>query len=193
MLNLITSDINYPVTLTEAKAQVRVDDTNSDTYLTALIQRATEQIEVETGVDLRLNTYCWSGHYNDLVDGILWLPRRPLVSVSWVKYYDGTTNTLDTWDSSNYYVIYQQRAKGYVCPHWIWPIGYLLRPDPLQVQFVAGYNNTAIPVVNAVSPPNNAKQAILLAVGTWYENRESETEARLTTLGLGYERILEQL
>ena len=42
---IIEGPYGEPVTLTEAKAHCRVDDTDSDTYITALIQAAREHAE----------------------------------------------------------------------------------------------------------------------------------------------------
>lgn len=179
MLNIISKSTTLPVTLSDAKAQCRVDFTSDDTYITNLIIRAQDLLERETGVDLSTTVWQWSGHYNSLVDGVLTLERRPLQSVTGINYYDGS-NTLQAWDSSNYYVTTGCRTFAQITPYIIWCIVYYLRPDPIQVNYTSGYTTT----------PPVAAAAILLQVAEWYEQRTTETEARLNKQLINYDRLV---
>ena len=213
-----------PVSLADAKAQLRIDNSDHDDYLTALILRATSLIEAETNRDLRASTWVWTGRVPDLcMFGIpypysayaipdtqhyyrqaVYMPRFPLASVTSIQYYD-VSNTLQTWDSSNYYVMTPDKALGWIQPQFYWPIQYPFRPDAVQITFTTAQKPlnwqycavgdwaTLNDSENTTVVPEEAKAAILLCVGTWLENRESETEARLQSLDPGFDRILNGL
>jgi hypothetical protein len=205
-LQLVSRSSTPAVSLTDAKTHLRVDDTYSDTYITALVERATELIEAETNVDLRTTTWNWLGlflhprtidgfsspyHGHDFLTGWHWnnfrhkifLPRAPLQSIVSVKYYD-VDNTLQTYGSNNYYVMTPHNCLGWIQPALYWPATYdIFRPDASQIQFVSGMTSASA----------LAQQCILLAIGSWYETRENDTEARLSSLGLGFQRLLDQI
>lgn len=179
MLKQITQSSTLPVTLTEAKTHLRIDGTGDDTYLTALLTAATALVEGETNCDVRTTTWEYQD-YNFPCSNFV-LPRGPLVSIASIKYYSDAT-TLTTLATTDYYVTIPAKTLGTVVPNLYWPTPYYTRPDAVQVQFTTGTPVSAM-----------AKHAILLAVATWYENRESETEANLKTLGLGFDRLLAQI
>ena len=204
-LNQISQNTTPVVSLADAKSHLRVDDTNSDTYISALVERATGLIEAESNIDLRATTWLWTGHFphprwhngfgspyhgHDFIDGYyrgfrhkIFLSRAPLQSVESIYYYDAN-DTLTEFTSDNWYVMKSQKCYGWIQPALYWPATYdYFRPDAVQITFTSGYSTA----------PALAIQCILLAVGSWYENRESETEARLNALSLGFDRLLQQL
>lgn len=197
------------VSLADAKTHLRVDYTTDDTYIAALVERATELIEYESNTDLRTTTWNWVGHFphprwhtgfyspyhhQDFVDGYMRsfrhriiLPRAPLVSVDSVTFFD-VDNELTNWTNTdgtvNYYVMTPNKCLGWIQPALFWPATFdSFRPDAATIHFTSGY---------AVAPPL-AVHACLLAVGSWYEERANDTELRLGTLGLGFQRCLDQL
>jgi len=166
-------------------------------------------VEAESNVDLRPTTWNFVGHFphprwhfgfsspfhnHDFLDGYMRgfrhkiiLPRGPLQSVTSVKYYD-FDNTQQDWTNSdtvvNYYVMRGYKTLGWIQPALYWPSTFdTFRPDAVTITFTSGYSPA----------PAIAQQAVLLAVGTFFENRESETEANLKTLGLGFDRLLDML
>lgn len=164
ILKLATAPAAEPVSLAEAKAHLRVDVTDDDTYISALIaaaRQACEQIARRSFVtqtwDLSLT--CWPE------ENYIELPRPPLSSVSSITYVDsgGTTQTMSAGD----YVVDTASEPGRV---WLgygktWPSS-TFRPGPaITVRFVAGYGNEA-------AVPKQYKQALLLLIGHYYENRE---------------------
>jgi uncharacterized phiE125 gp8 family phage protein len=54
----------------------------------------------------------------------------------------------------------------------------------VEIQYVAGYGSAA------TSVPEGIRQAILLAVGHWYENREQSTAKAMQELPLGARHLL---
>lgn len=146
-----------PITLAEAKAQCRVDGSDSDTELTAMIAAARAFVEDYTGTKLveqtvQLRCRC----FRDLLD----LPIAPLLSVTGIEYSDadGATQTLAT-------TVYQAVLHG-LEPHirlkvnQSWP-SLLNVSDAITVTAVAGYDETPAPI----------KQAMLLMLADWFDNR----------------------
>ena len=208
-LNLISQDTTPVVSLNAAKAHLRITDDSNDIYIQALVERATGLIEAESNVDLRSTTWLWTGyfphprwhfgfaspfHNHDFVDGYsrgfrhkLILPRGPLQSVSSIHYYD-FNNTLIDWtnttDNTNYYVMKSRNSLGWIQPQLFYPATYdTFRPDAVQITFVSGYSPA----------PAIAQQCVLLAIGTWFENREDSVEVSLSQLPLGFDRLLDQI
>lgn len=79
-----------PVSLAEAKAHLRVDFSDDDTLISALIDAATAHIDGYTGILARaLVTQTWRQDFCDWPgDRVLRLPLAPVASVESVKYFD---------------------------------------------------------------------------------------------------------
>jgi uncharacterized phiE125 gp8 family phage protein len=159
-----TPPATEPVTLTEAKAHLRVDFTTDDTYIGTLITAAREQVEmvarralITQTLDLRLSA--WPSGWS------LALPRSPVQSVTSITYtdQDGNTGTM----SSSDYLLYTQPDPCIVVlkPSKSWPSASLMPGPSIAVRYVAGYGLAA-------AVPLRYKQATLLLIAHWYENRE---------------------
>ena len=154
-----------PVSLAEAKAQCRVDSDDENTFITGLIQAAREYVEDTSHRALLTQTWRLSLDAWPACDEIE-LPRPPLQSVTSLVYYD-SAGTLYTLDSSKYGVD-TDSEPGRVVLNWgeSWPSLTLRSFNPVQVTFKAGYGDDADDV------PLHLRQAILLIIGHWFENRE---------------------
>lgn len=155
-----------PVTLTEAKAQCRVDLTDDDTFITGLIGRAREYVEkLDWRAFMTQTLELWIAEWpgEDLT-----LPRPPLASVTHIKYYD--VNDVEATLSTAVYFVDTVSEPGRVGLKYnqTWPNVALRDYNAICVTFVAGWATA-----NAV--PKTIKQAILLVIGHWYENREAST------------------
>jgi len=153
-----------PVTLTEAKTHLRVDVTDDDVLITSLIASARQY--VEQIARRALVTQTWRLSIQEFpASGVIILPKPPLQSVTSITYTDitGTTSTVD----SNTYTVDTDSEPGRVVLKYgeSWPSASLANTNPVQVTFVAGYGAPS-------AVPEYWKQAILLLVGHWYENRE---------------------
>jgi len=94
------------------------------------------------------------------------LPRPPLASVTSIEYYD-TANTKATMSASDYYVDVENTPGGVQLAYGkSWPSASLRPRNGVCITYVAG--ETA-----AASVPQKVKQAMLLLIGHWYENREA--------------------
>lgn len=167
-LKLITAPSAEPVTLTEAKAHCRVDDSNSDTLLTALIVAAREMAEHETGRCLLPQT--WELALDAFPAAEIDLVKTPVVSITSVKYLDGSA-VEQTIGSGNY------ALDSYGIQHWLVPAyGYtwpstLDAANAVKVRFVAGY-------ADAASVPQAIKQWMLLQIAHWFDNRAAAADAK---------------
>jgi len=162
---IVTPPAAEPVSLAEAKLHLRDPNAAEDALVTTLIKAAREYCEGVLNRALITQTWdmfidCWPS------DGVIYAPMAPLVSVTHVKYVDeaGTLQTL----GAPAYQVDKDVEPGRVLPAYgyTWPT---LRPSyssAVQVRFVAGYG------ADGTFVPQNIKQAILLAIGHWYENRE---------------------
>lgn len=165
-LTLVTAPTVEPISVAEAKKQCEIADavTHHDSAFGSLITAARQFIE--RTLNRQLCTATWDlkldrfpcGTY----DAIL-VPLAPLVSVTAITYLD-SAGTSTTWTSTNYRVS-TSREPGRIVPvvGQTYPTTYNTT-DAVTVRFVAGYG-----VASTV--PTGIKQAILLLVTHWFENR----------------------
>lgn len=157
-LKLITPPVGYPVTLTEAKSQARVDGTDSDAALNGMIAAATNFVEDYTGQALFPQTWAL---YLDSFSPSIQIPKNPVLSVTSVQYYD-VSNVLQTIDPANYAVDLISK------PQWIVPVtGYVWPLTP------SGVNNVIITFVAGLSTiPSSVHHALLLLISSWFDDRD---------------------
>jgi uncharacterized phiE125 gp8 family phage protein len=163
-LKLVTAPAAEPVSLTEAKAHCRVDTSDDDTLIGSLITASREY--VERILQRRLINSTWDFTLNRFESDYIRLPYAPLSSVTSVSYVDsdGTTQTLST----SVYDTDLTREPGGIFLKYaqVWPTPRDIQ-NAVTVRYVAGYGAAGTSVPNAI------KQAMLLLIGNWYENRES--------------------
>lgn len=176
------------VTLAEAKAHCRVDHDDEDTLITAFVKAATAHFDGYSGVLGRaLLTQTWQQDFGGFTDGMR-LAVGDLISVSSVTYYD-TDNTQQTL-SANVYAAHSDGIGPFLALKngQSWPSVYT-RKDAVRVTWTAGYGSAAANV------PTPIRQAILLLVGHWYENREAvgsdmkEVPMAVNSLVLPFRRV----
>jgi uncharacterized phiE125 gp8 family phage protein len=181
-IEVVTAVSSEPITLSEAKAHLRVDGTADDAYITALITIARQAAEHEAQRSfapqtLRVRASQWG-------DGIP-LPRGPVNAVSHVRYQD-SSNTQQTLATAAYYLDRSMPepvvrvAYGYT-----WPSLHP-RSDVIEVQYTAGTWQTAA----GVESPRAALQYMLLLIGAMFENRELDAERAVVRLQFA-ERLLD--
>jgi len=168
---VITPASTYPVTLTEAKSHLKVDTTADDTYITSIIKAATQLSEEYTNrffIDTVIEQYASS--FADLQT----LFKSKVSAVAYVKYYD-SDNSLQTLSASvydtqlNYEPSQIQLTDGQSFPT------ITKRNDAVVARYTVGYGSSASDV------PEIIKQAILLTIGNFYQNRNSVVIGRIAT------------
>jgi len=182
-VRLVTGPDIEPVSLDEAKGQCRVDISTDDVLIQGLVQTAREMAETITRRALITQTW------ELVLDGFpdedrLTIPLPPLQSVT-VKYTDAD-DVEATFSSASYVVdTYNEPGRIVLRSDATWPNVTLREANGVAVRFVAGYGDAAADVPQAI------RQAMLLMVGHWYENRE-ETVAtgNVQRIPLGIEALL---
>lgn len=176
-LELTSAPAATCVTLTEAKAHLRVEHTDEDTMITSLISAATGMLDGKDGLLRRaLVTQTWKYRLKEFPwSDRIYLPLPPLQSVTAITYYD-VDNALQTLSSSDYAVNVRSHI-GYVRvnPTASWP-GTYDRDDAVIIEYVAGYGNAA-------AVPMPIKQAVLLIIGELYAERGDVVDSKVMSAG----------
>jgi len=162
-LALATAPTVEPISTSEAKAHLRVDISEDDTYIDTLIKAA--RTYCENYLFRRLINSTWD-LYLDSFPGEILLPYPPAVSISSITYVDGNGDSQTL--ASTEYVVDIRREPGRLYPAYSksWP-SVRNQNNAVTVRYVAGYGAAASNVPAAIV------HAMKLLVGTWYEQRES--------------------
>ena len=163
-LRVVTPPASEPVTLAEAKAHLRLEGTEDDTYVSALIQAARQHVE----------EVCWRGVVTQTWEAVLEcfpdtdaveLRGGNLASITSVTYVDGdgTSQTL----SASVYGADTVSVPGRLVLAYneTWP-STREQWDAVRVRYVVGWA--------AADVPAPIKQAMLLLVSQMYEHRTPE-------------------
>jgi len=163
-LTLVTAPTAEPVSLTEAKAHLRVTGSDEDTLITAMIAATRQNLDGRDGwLGRALMTQTWELRL-DRFPASITVPLPPLQTVDSVKYIDGD-GAEQTLDPSLYQVVAGEPARIVPAYGQTWP-STRCQPDSVWVRFTAGYGD-------ADDVPAPIKAAILLNVGTLYRDRET--------------------
>lgn len=158
---LVTAPATEPLTLTEVKLFLRVDDTTENDLITSLITTARSIVEGHIWMPLISQTWAMQFDKSELSTMVWNVNKAPVSSFSSVTYYD-TNNELQTLATTEYESdIYGSPARFRLKSV---PNVYD-RMNALQVNFVCGY-------ANAAAVPNPIKQAMYMIIGHLYENRQ---------------------
>lgn len=215
-VKLVTQPSVEPVSLDEAKANIRVDDAFDDAAIERRIISAREEAEnicrrafITQTFELYLDSFPSLNNQNTVFGymseqistyGVgtvrnysvrfrgqrIDLPFPPLQFVDSIKYYD-TLGTLQTLNAAAYLVdAISEPGCITPAPSMSWP-DTQQRVNAVQIRFTAGYGNAA-------DVPKNIKEWILMQVGALNENRESiAVGSRLVVVNLPFaDRMLDR-
>lgn len=161
-----------PVTLSEAKAHLRVDTTDDDTYIGSLIKAAREW--VEEYLDRTLVHTQWVVRFDGFpVTGTddIELPRPPVVA-SGTATTVSLTYTLDTGSTATLstasYRVDRNATPGAVKTLYsgTWP-SHLEDDNSVSITYWAGYGPSGSDVPAAI------RHAMLMLLAFWYDNRSA--------------------
>jgi uncharacterized phiE125 gp8 family phage protein len=186
----LTQPTVEPVSIADAKAQCRVDDTGEDLNLFAAYISAargwaesyTERTFIHTQWQLRTDAFPWEFR----------LPFPPMATATGftdvtLTYTSGIVNgigTVVTLDPSNYRVDRQQTPGGVRTLYGqTWP-AYIVDRNSVTLTWWAGYGEDGTKVPAAV------KSAILMLVAHLFRNREMTTESALSEVPFGVKAML---
>lgn len=165
------------LTTAEAKTHLRVDFSDDNDYIDSLVLAAQDVIENYCNIkimDVTITQRCDSW-YDSFELYFSPVQNSGKASIEHIKYYnDATTPVLTTWAASNY------DFDKYSAP---------LRVSLADLDSIDGYPNISS-MLNAIEitykvgyssssdVPKALKQACLILVGQWYENRQEAVVGR---------------
>lgn len=167
-LVVVTPPTAEPVSLAEAKAHLRVDSSDENSLISALIASARQWVEAYTNRSLGLQTLelqlpCFAS--------VIELPRPPLRTLVSVKYLD-SSNVEQTLSVGSYYrtVEHSDGQPGFLelLENVTLPTTYSSRVA-VKVRYQAGYDTSGSP---GDIVPEAIKQAMLILIAEMYEYRE---------------------
>lgn len=153
----------WPISVDEAKEQLAQDHDADDEYIQRLIEGVTEAFEDAQSRVLVRGTFAmglpaWPS------DGVIRIPRYPLVTVESVTYLEEGESTPTAFASSNYRVLTNRLPPRLVLKKNVsWPTATLEAGDPITVNFTAGHADGTVPE----GTKHDMKRVIVHA----YENR----------------------
>lgn len=177
-IKVLARGTSEPITLAEAKLHLRVDLSDDDALITAMISAAREMIERYTGRTLiytayRLTLDSWPYDIElprspaveaaaDLVTGIAYATPR-------IRYYDGDGNQQTmTYAASDFDILLDNNPPMLVLtPSGTWPTTYSLQRGAIEIDWIAGYGASSTGI------PQLLRLAIMMLVAHWYEHREA--------------------
>jgi len=152
---------------------LRVDLTDDDTLITALIKAARVRLEMDAGIALINQTLEMTLDCFPQNGGPIKLKRPPLSSVASIKYIDSDGDE-QTWDSSKYRVDTASKPSRITpAADESYPVTQFVT-GAVIIRYVAGYGAASTAV------PQDLIQAILMLIGHWYENREDVVIGTIT-------------
>lgn len=178
---VVTAPVLQAVTRAQVKkhCEVPIDDSTHDDQLEMLIDVATSQLENDC--DICLLTQTIRVYAEDWCGDEIYLPKRPIQSISSVKYYD-SSNTQQTLSTDVYYLNAPERSVE-LKYNQVWP-SLTTRWDAVEVNYVCGY--TAASLV-----PANARHALMLLIGYYFGQNRGDND-RANDLD-AYYRLVKQL
>jgi len=170
-----------PVSLAEAKAQTRIDGSDSDVELGIYIKAAREYVEAYTGLRLITQTALLRcSCFGDLAR----LPTAPIGAVSSIAYLDvdGVEQTMSADIYETVLIGLEPGIRLRVGQSW--PSRRNVR-DSVRVTAACGFGTASADV------PAPLRQAMLLLIGDWIANREATNVANIVnSLPNSFENLL---
>ena len=184
-LRILQEPAVEPVTLTEAKLHLRVDHSDEDGLIQGLIKLARQ--DVERMCTVALIEQSWSMALDYWPDRTFEIRLWPVASVDSISWRDSAGDA-HVVDPSTYAVDLASRpARIALVGGANWPDGELYPLGAVSIQFTAGFG------ADGTAVPARYKQAMLLLIGHYYENREATltgTGANVQLLPFGVTALL---
>jgi uncharacterized phiE125 gp8 family phage protein len=179
----VTAPAALPISVAEAKAQMRVEGSDDDTIIERLVNAAVAFVDVQGVLGHAMITQTW-GEWLAPNPSTVMLSLGPVQSVSAIKYYDidgvlqtATLADFNVFGTPNRITITPKTGKA-------WPVTQT-RDDAIKIEYVIGYG------ASSTSVPQTVRHALLMLVAHWYENRENELIGTISkTLPFGFEDLL---
>lgn len=160
-----TGPSDRPLSVDELKSRLNLSQYSAahDDKLIQQIDAATQQFEADTDrICLQQTFELFLDAFPD--NGEIPIPKRPLSSVTSIKYYDedATEQTLGT----SIYKVDFGRRRIRLEYEQEWP-NHITKPNSITIEYVAG-------TPTAASVPQLYKQAIAMLAGSWFDDPAME-------------------
>lgn len=172
-LKIITPPAVEPITLEEAKKNLRIDSNDDDLLITSLIKQAREWCEDYQNRKYITQTLEYVLDSFPRGNAIVFYNSSPLQEVESIKYYDASRQEY-LFDEINYIADLDGFVNRVVLDsgrHW--PIGELQSVNAVRARVVAGYGDTADKV------PETIKWAMILQMKIFYDDYKPEERSKL--------------
>ena len=161
--NVTSEPAVEPISLVEAKLDLKVDHTDENDLIDILRQVSREMVEQRTGRSLITQTRVIKLDY--FPGSTITLTHGPVQSVTHIKYYAVDGDPLITVDASDYWVDIASGIARIIVKD-SWPSTEDM-PGAVIITYVAGYGNAGSDV------PAPLREACFMILGHLYENRQS--------------------
>lgn len=171
-LAVTTPPAAEPVSLAEAKAQLRITESDDDTLITSLIEAA--RVAVEQRTRRALITQTLQLTLPDFAD-VIKLPRPPAASIDTFEYRD--TNEATQTVSASIYRLETASTPGRIerLANQTWPTTDT-HPAAVTITYTAGYGATSADV------PEALRRAVLLLVEEFYDGHDDNRSRGIAAL-----------
>ena len=182
----ITGPTAEPVSTEEAKNHLRVSFDTDDPEIAAMVSAARIVIEARSGMRLYTQTIevradVWPELADPSRSDVLRLRVAPVQSITSVKYYQALDDADTTLAASDYVTdLTGVPARIQVKTSWPSTNDYV---GNIRIRCIAGYATTK-------AIPAHLRQAVLLLVGHYYENREAVTDLKLMEVPEGINALI---
>lgn len=170
---------DLPVTMWDAKEQLRVTDVDEEFLIETRLRAAIEAVSEMTGRALMAGTWRLSLRR---ASGQICLPKPPVQALSAVSRIDrdGAEQPVMVGD----FILVRSEDRTWLFPDAgkAWPADLADRPDALRIDFTAGYPMGEL--------PEGLRAAILMLTAHLYERREVAIETALTEVPLGFQALI---
>jgi uncharacterized phiE125 gp8 family phage protein len=178
----VTAPAALPISVAEAKEQMRVEGNDDDTIIERLVNAAVAFVDVQGVLGRAMITQTW-GEWLAPNPSTVMLSLGPVQSVSAIKYYDidgvlqtATLADFNVFGTPNRITITPKTGKA-------WPITQT-RDDAIKIEYVIGYGSTS------ASVPQTVRHGLMMLVAHWYENRETTQEKQMQDLPYGFMEMM---
>jgi len=181
---LVTPPAEALVSTAEMKAHLRVDFSDDDMEIEAMVEAARQYLDGPAGILGRaLVTQEWSWTVSAATENRMVLPVVPVQSVSSVTFFDAE-NAQQTMPAESYRLIQANQAA------WLqleagmsWPAVYP-RDDAMTVTYTAGYGD-------AMDVPRPIRLAATMMAAAWYEGRDGMAPRGADPLPSGVQALID--
>ena len=173
-LSVVTPSTGMPLSLADAKLQLRVSTTDDDVLITSLLSSVAATIEVWSRRTLLPTVFQLTmPAFGDCI----WLPRSPLITVDSFTYLD-ESGVSQTVDASLYHVVKGQPDRIVQASQTNWPT-VLDHPEAVTIEFTSGYADVA-------SIPEMLVQAMRLELEQQFEEHDTKRAGAIESLCAGF-------